>query len=130
MKKIVLLILFLLVPLLVVTPAPAADVPALFEWVQPDYDIVNYWVLYWGDTTGGPYEIGSQQFDKADLVEDQSNTFTIPYPDGAKTTYYFVLVSFVDTEHYSGNSMEVYLEIDYIPVPGEPLQLKVTIIPE
>lgn len=132
MKKYFMAIIFviLIVPLLIINVAVAADVNARFEWVQPDYDMVNYWVLYWGDAEGGPYEIGSQQFDKADLQENQSNIFTIPFPDNAQTTYYFTLVSFIDTEHYSGNSNEVFLEIDFIPTPGVPLQLMVTIIPE
>lgn len=130
MRKLMAIIMVVFVSLLICNAAVAGDVDARFSWTQPDYDVVNYWVLYWGDTDGGPYEVGSLQFDKTALQPDQSNVFTIPYPDGAKTTYYFVLVSFVDAEHYSGNSNQVPLEIDYIPIPGEPLQLQVTIIPE
>lgn len=132
MKKYFMAFLFALfiIPLLIVNVVVAADVNATFEWTQPDYDNVNYWKLYWGEAAGGPYEVGELQFDKADLQENQSATFTIPYPDGAQTTYYFVLVAFQDATHYSGNSNEVFLEIDFIPTPGAPLQLRVTIVPQ
>lgn len=119
-----------LICLIIIPTSFSADVTAKFEWRQPNYDTVQYWKLYWGTAAGGPYEVGEQQFDKTDLQEDQSNNFTIPYPDESVTTYYFVLVAFVDDTHYSGNSNEVLLEMDFITLPGAPLELRVTIVPE
>lgn len=125
--SIVVLLLALLVPAFAV--AQTAPVDATFAWEQPDYENVNYWILYWGDQPGGPYTVGEVRIDKTQVGENQSAPVTIPYPDGAKTTYYFVLVAFQDVDHYSDNSNEVPLEIDFIPLPGTPVNLRVTITP-
>ena len=109
--------------------ALAGDVDATFAWEQTDYDKVNYWILYWGAAAGGPYEVGQQQIDKTMLQESQTAPVVIPYPADAKTTYYYVLVAFVDTTLFSPNSDEVFLEVDFRIPPDQPLQLRVTITP-
>jgi len=127
MKK---LLSFLIVVLFLVgVPALADDQDATFAWEQPDYDKVNYWILYWGGAAGGPYDVGQVQIDKTMLQESQSVPVVIPYPPDAKTTYYYVLVAFIDSAKFSGNSNEVLLEVDFRIPPGTPLQLRVTITP-
>lgn len=108
----------------------SADVDRTFAWEQADYDVVNYWKLCWGAASGGPYDIDCRQIDKTMIQESQEAPVTIPYPDNAKTTYYFVLVAFTDVDHFSGNSNEVPLEVDFIPIPATPVNLRVKIIPQ
>ena len=107
----------------------ADDVDATFEWTQTDYDKVNYWILSWGVSSGGPYTVKSVQIPKSIIDPEQMVPVIIQYPANAKTTYYYVLRAFVDAEHFSGNSNEVFLEIDFIYTPQDPVQLKVLIIP-
>lgn len=127
MKKFLIAVLTILI-LGSVAPAMAQNVDANVSWTQSDYDQVNYWILYWGATAGGPYDVGQQRIDKTMLQPDQSETVTIQYPANAKTTYYFVIVAFKDASLFSGNSNEFPFTVDFVK-PGEPVDLRITIIP-
>lgn len=130
-RKFFILIAFLFVLLVpVITLAQSAPVDATFAWEQPDYDECNYWILYWGAQSGGPYTVGQVRIDKEILQPEQSKQVTISYPENAKTTYYFVMVAFKDETIYSNNSNEVPLEVDFRNPPGTPVNLRVTIIPQ
>ena len=120
---------FLLIALLLGTAAYADDKTATFEWDYPsDYDTITHYVLYWGATAGGPYDVGQQRIEKSDLGGGTTADIVITYPPNAKTTYYYVLVAFRD-DLFSENSNEVSLEVDFRIPPNQPLNLRVTISP-
>ncbi len=128
MKKFI-AIIFVVLLLMFPMSAIADDVNATFSWTQTDYDQVTYWVLYWGSATGGPYTVGNTQIDKSIIDPQQTAPVIIQYPPNAKTTYYYVLVAFHDADHFSSNSNETELEVDFILIPGAPVQLQVIITP-
>lgn len=119
--------LVLILSLIVIGNAQAADVVRIFQWDQPqDLDITTHWVLYWGDKDGGPYDIGSFQINKTNDITPIEAQATIVYPDNAITTYYFVVVAF-NQELFSGNSNQVALQIDTRNTPSPAVNLRVTI---
>ena len=119
--------IILIIPISALSQEP---VNRTFQWEQSDYDKVNYWILYWGLTSGGPYGVDYKRIDKTILAESQEAPVVIHYPANAKTKYYFVLMAFWDAEHHSGFSNEVSLEMDFIYTPQDPLQLRVIITPQ
>ncbi len=128
MKR-VFLIIFVAILLLIPPNVVAQDVNATFAWEQSDYDATNYWKLYWGLTSGGPYAVDLLKITKELAQESQTAPVVINYPADAKTKYYYVLVAFKDTTHFSGNSNEVFFEADFIEAPGTPVQLRIIITP-
>ncbi len=128
MKRL-LLIIFVVISLLVSTNVFAQDVHATATWEQPDYAKVNYWVLYWGLSPGGPYVEGNVTITKELLQPNQTAPVMITYPADVKTTYYYVLIAFKDRDHFSGFSNEADLEVDFIELPLEPVQFNIIIRP-
>lgn len=117
MKKVALAVLVLFCVFAI--PVQADDIVHTFAWDQEaNIDVVNYWMIYWGTTAGGPYDVGSVRIDKVSETVAQQADATVIYPGGQKTTMYFVCVSFIDSEHFSINSNEINHTEDLIGQPA------------
>lgn len=123
-SKIFLSVLILITATLLLVPinASADIVGATATWTQPDIDNVDYWILYWGATSGGPYGVGSVTIQKSDLIGGVTKKdINVDFPVGV-TAYYFVIVAF-NAEGNSADSNEFLFSTGVTPQAPTALQV-------
>jgi len=98
-----------------------------FAWEQAISDDFYGWKMWYGTTSGGPYnQLGS------DIVYDgvQKPEYTcdkvITAPSGSETTFYFVVNAWDKSGNFSADSNEVSYKADFLP-PNVPVLLHVTV---
>lgn len=129
MKKLIFALLMLclvLVPF--VGKVGAAEVNLTFAWEQTPSDLPQLakWTLYYGTTSGGPYNNPIDiAYDGSSQGNFQSSEVIIA-PDGTETTFYFVMTATDKNGNESKYSNEVFKVIDFAP-PNAPFSLQVTV---
>lgn len=90
-------------------------------------EIINYWKVYYSETSGGPWIFLGQVENTGQTVPTITDPITV-VQQGERKTIYFTVVSFVDDELYSVNANEVTVDIDRrIPIPPSNLRIEVSI---
>lgn len=128
MKRLLLLILtFVLSFGIAVSISCAADKTVRLTWQQnitPDF---LKWEVYYGTAAGGPYD-----YLTTIMYDSEQNEYTsdevIVAPDGQETTYYFVLISWDNSDNPSGYSNEASVLID-LEAPPAAFSLEVVVVP-
>lgn len=114
MKKLMIILSMLVLITAVPFNATAQIVDATAVWTQSDYDTTDYWILYWGAASGGPYEDGNITVNKAELINNETKKdINVYFPDGV-SVYYFVIVAF-NAQGNSPDSNEFAFSIAQVP---------------
>ena len=129
MKKLLSLFFTFILCLAFVVPAVAQtkQVDLTFDWQQNISADFYGWKLWYSTTSGGPYtQLGSDILYTPPPSPPYTSDELIIAPDGAETTYYFVVNACDSAGNNSGDSNEVSYLVDFL-APDIPVQLNVTI---
>ena len=129
MKKVLSLFFTLILCLAFVVPvvAQTKQVDLTFDWQQNISADFYGWKLWYSTVSGGPYtQLGSDILYTPPPAPPYTSDELIIAPDGAETTYYFVVNAWDSAGNNSGDSNEVSYLVDFL-APDIPVQLNVTI---
>lgn len=130
-KKTALWAALVLMTLVLVAPVAAQNrnVNLTFAWEQTITADFHGWKLWYSTTSGGPYQqFGTEIVYDGSPAPEYTATEVLTAPDGAETTFYFVINAWDSSGNYSADSNEVSYRADFLP-PGIPVKFTVTVAP-